>query len=110
MSEKHKHSGQGEDEDKDLKAYYAYEEKKTYAFQDQISEEDIQRRKLSKDREKQWEDYKRDKDFYYKVGRKRTDEELVQRDAERNFEQDKKLRKTSKEIVRETELRESENM
>jgi hypothetical protein len=86
---------------KDLNEYYSYHEQ-PYKYQDPISEEDILRRRESKDREKQQEDFKRDQDFYYKKDRKKTDDDMVQRDAKRDFEQEKRIRKPSIEIVKET--------
>jgi hypothetical protein len=84
----------------DLNEYYAYHEQ-PYQYQDPINDEDILRRKESKERQKQLEDFKRDQQFY-KKDRKKTDEEMVQRDASRDFEKEKKIRKTSAEIARET--------
>ena len=55
---------------KDLNEYYSFHEQ-SYKYQDPISEEDILRRKESKEREKQLEDFKRDQDFYYKKDRKK---------------------------------------
>lgn len=97
---KHQHT---EKDDEDLRDYYSYEENKHYVFQDPISQEEKNRRKFSKEREKQIEDFKRDADFYYKVQPKEKEEEMVHRDADRSFEKDKQLRKSSIDIVKGTE-------
>jgi hypothetical protein len=106
MSDKHKHDGEL---DSDLKEYFSYKENKNYAYQDPMNEQDMNIRKMSKDKEKQIEDYKRDKDFYYKSDSKKNEEEMVHRDAERNFEEEKKVRKSSLEIIKDTEKQHRES-
>lgn len=68
-----------------------------------INDEEILRKREEKHILKEKEDFNRDKVFYSNKNRKKTDEMImIQKDSERDYESDKRIRKPSIEIARET--------
>ncbi len=85
----------------DLNEYYSYHEH-PYKYQDKLNDEDIIRNREDKEFEKRKVNFDKDKKFYFSKDIKMTEDEMVHRDAERDFDKEKKRRKSSAEIARET--------
>src|SRR5690349_19401288 len=87
----------------DLNENYSYNEQ-PYQSTDKIDDEGILRKREEKELEdwkkKENEDFKRDKKFYHVIDTKKTDEGMIQRDVKRDFDFDKRGRKSSLEIAR----------
>jgi len=85
----------------DENEYYSTHEH-PYKNQDNINDQEIIRNREDEELQKRKENFEKDKQFYFGKDTKKIDEQMIQRDLNRDFEKEKRIRKTSAEIARET--------
>lgn len=98
-----------EDDRNFSKDAYDLNENYTYNIQPYQNTDKIDDDKIMMDREekelenykkREKEDFKRDKKFYYGLDPKKEDQDMLQRDVDRDYTHEKRQRKTSAEIAK----------